>query len=1038
MKARFFALMALVLGLASCQTDMVDGVKVDANGEAAVTIQVGLPQEAATRANSALGAIDNGIDMSQYDIRFILAVYDKEGTLAKGPMVKYGDEPKASFTFRLVPGRKYQFVAWADFVDNNSNVDLQYYETDLHYDTSKFPVVSLKEGDAQNLNDESRDAYTQVVTVDDFSGASSIPQMVLTRPFAKLRVITTDMDQLYSNLESVTVDYTSKIYTSFNALSSAVVKDSMSDLSAKTVTYPENYNGYVYGEPANGEMTLFADYIFGGEDDKVHFTLDVADATGFPIPQVVFNTNIPVQRNYLTTIKGNVLTDANNITVTIEDDFTQPGIDVDMTEIETAEELAAALTANEENIYVILGNDIDLPISSLGQQTGGSGEYKLGGEDTKNITIDLNGFKLNITTTYWSVIGAKNDDARILIQDGTMTSSQTSGTWNSYDLCFTNCNYAFEGVAFEKAIALESAGKSFDLKNVTINETHDYYAMWISAKGQTVNIDGLTIESAGRGIKIDEQYVSAPAKVTLNVINAIFTTAKKAAIVVKSVAGAEINVENIDIANVAEDTEFAVWVDEDSKAYADKVSVTGAYVKVEGAESAVVSTADDLKSALESGKDVVAVAEGEYTFPSSSVKAGQTIICAEGTVFTGTSSLNINGATVIGATFQSGSNGLVANHSTINGTYKDCVFNGDLKYSKAGDTVVFENCVFNGPDYALHFDTAVANSHVILKGCEVNSEWRVAIGAAVSMFEAIDTKFNVAGFINLWGKAKFTNCAFNKPSYWICCMDTTEFTNCTCEGRALVANDILIEETVITIDGVTYEIVADGVMKVNEDYEISSKAGMFWFANEVNANGNAFAGKTVKLTADIDLNNEAWTPVGQTGATTFNGVFDGQNYTISNLNVDSSAQTGAYYSSGLFGWVESHTAGRGHIKNVKINGATIVGHHNCGALVGYITQETALVENCHVTGAAVTCTKANDDADGDKAGALIGNATVATPVKDCTAANSTVSAGRDAGQIIGAGKEANVTGCSATDVTVTANGTGTGANVRNEVIGRLL
>ena len=683
-------------------------------------------------------------------------------------------------------------------------------------------------------------------------------------------------------------------------------------------------------------------------------------------------------------------------------------------------------------------NDIEVPISTLGQMTGGSGEYKLGGEDTKNITIDLNGFKLNITTTYWSVIGAKNDDARILIQDGTMTSSQTSGTWNSYDLCFTNCNYAFEGVAFEKAIALESAGKSFDLKNVTINETHDYYAMWISAKGQTVNIDGLTIESAGRGIKIDEQYVSAPAKVTLNVINAIFTTAKKAAIVVKSVAGAEINVENIDIANVAEDTEFAVWVDEDSKAYADKVSVTGAYVKVEGAESAVVSTADDLKSALESGKDVVAVAEGEYTFPSSSVKAGQTIICAEGTVFTGTSSLNINGATVIGATFQSGSNGLVANHSTINGTYKDCVFNGDLKYSKAGDTVVFENCVFNGPDYALHFDTAVANSHVILKGCEVNSEWRVAIGAAVSMFEAIDTKFNVAGFINLWGKAKFTNCAFNKPSYWICCMDTTEFTNCTCEGRALVANDILIEETVITIDGVTYEIVADGVMKVNEDYEISSKAGMFWFANEVNANGNAFAGKTVKLTADIDLNNEAWTPVGQTGATTFNGVFDGQNYTISNLNVDSSAQTGAYYSSGLFGWVESHTAGRGHIKNVKINGATIVGHHNCGALVGYITQETALVENCHVTGAAVTCTKANDDADGDKAGALIGNATVATPVKDCTAANSTVSAGRDAGQIIGAGKEANVTGCSATDVTVTANGTGTGANVRNEVIGRLL
>ena len=234
-------------------------------------------------------------------------------------------------------------------------------------------------------------------------------------------------------------------------------------------------------------------------------------------------------------------------------------------------------------------------------------------------------------------------------------------------------------------------------------------------------------------------------------------------------------------------------------------------------------------------------------------------------------------------------------------------------------------------------------------------------------------------------------------------------------------------------------VVADGVLlKQDGAYYISNKAGMFWFANEVNVNKNAFNGEIVKLTANIDLNNEAWTPVGQTGATTFNGVFDGQNYTISNLNVNSAAQTGKHYSSGLFGWVESHTAGRGHIKNVKINGATIVGHHNCGALVGYITQETALVDNCHVTGATVSCTYANGDADGDKAGALIGNATVATPVKNCTAANSTVSAGRDAGQLIGAGKEANVTGCSATDVTVSANGTGTGANVRNEVIGRLL
>ncbi|MBR5198810.1 MAG: hypothetical protein IKW20_03165, partial [Bacteroidales bacterium] len=233
--------------------------------------------------------------------------------------------------------------------------------------------------------------------------------------------------------------------------------------------------------------------------------------------------------------------------------------------------------------------------------------------------------------------------------------------------------------------------------------------------------------------------------------------------------------------------------------------------------------------------------------------------------------------------------------------------------------------------------------------------------------------------------------------------------------------------------------VAEGVgMDAEGSYMIANATGMFWFANEVNVNKNSFSGKTVKLAADIDLANAVWTPVGQTGATTFNGVFDGQGKTISNLNVNSDAQTGEYYSSGLFGWVETHTDGNGQIKNVKINGATVVGHHNCGALVGYITEKNAIVENCHVSNATISCTYANGDADGDKAGALIGNATNATKVNGCSATDCTVSAGRDSGQLIGAAKADNVTDCSATNVTVSANGTGTGANIRNEVIGRLL
>ena len=1008
MKAKFLALAALVLGLASCQTDMVDGVKVDANGEAPVTLQVGLPAETRAATDSGIGAIGN-IDLAnEFDIRYILEVYDGAGNLAKERMVnREGESTETSFSLRLVPGRTYKFVVWADFIPQD-----QVGEADYHYSTSNLSQIGLY-GD-QKLNDESRDAYTGFVVVNDFKSSSSVP-LELTRPFAKLRVVTTDMNQLYSPLESATVAYTSKLYTQFNAIDAKVVETSLTDGINKTVVY-ENMS-YV----ESGDKTLFADYIFGGEDDRVMFTLDVTDATDFEIPQVVFNTNIPVQRNYLTTIKGNVLTDANDITVTIDSRF-EGNHDVNLVEIEDATTLAAALTANKENIYVILNNDIDLPISSLGQQTGGSGEYKLGGENTKNITIDLNGNKLNITTTYWSVLGAKNADALFTIKNGTMTSSQASGTWNSYDLCFANCNYNFENVTFDKAIALEAANKAYNLKNVSVTETHDYYAIWVSAKGQNITIDGLMIESAGRGIKIDEQYVNAPAKVTLNINNATFKTAKKAAIVVKSAAGAEINASNLNITEVAADNAFAVWVDENAAAYANLVTVNGAYVKVEGTQSAVVNNTNDLKSALDSNNVVVAVAAGEYTFPSTSVKAGQTIICEEGTVFTGTSSLNINGATVIGATFQSGSNNLVAYYSTINGTYKNCVFNGDLKFSKAGDTVVFENCVFNGPDYALHFDTAVANSHVILKGCEVNSEWRVAIGAAVSMFEAIDTKFNVDGFINLWGKAKFTNCAFNKPSYWICCMDTTEFTNCTCEDRALVADDIRIEETVITINGVTYEVVADGVMKVNGVYEISNAAGLTWFSDQLNNKQNTFAGKTVKVVNDIDMTGATYYggSIASYPSYCFKGTFDGGEKEISNLTI--SVENDIHGAAALIPTL----AGDGTtIKNVRLKDVNISSSHYAAGIWGYTTSDNCWISvtNCHVEGGTITGNICNGD-NADKVGGIGGIFYTGT-VSGCSVKDVTISGYRDTAGIVGwaADTRATIKNNTIENVTINVNNT---------------
>ena len=435
--------------------------------------------------------------------------------------------------------------------------------------------------------------------------------------------------------------------------------------------------------------------------------------------------------------------------------------------VATAEAMATALTANVENIAVVLANDIDLPITSLGTITGGSGEYKLGGENTKNITIDLNGKKLNITTTYWSALGAKNNDALFTIKNGSMTSTGNSaGTWNAWDLRFSNCNYAFEGVKFEKAVALDNVGKSTSMKKVTITDTHnvDTYGLWITAEGQTVTLEDCVIDmlpaTDGRGIKIDNQYVDTPEKVTLNVSKTTFKTEEKSAILVKSEAGAEINASELNIEAVAADQDFAVWVDDGAAAYADKVVVKGALVKVEGEALAAADTADELVAALESGKDVVltddvkiepAGMSNAYGTTGINVKNGQTI---DG----GGHILDIKGA---GGTWDSGistTGGLIKN-ITVTGSFRGIFVNHNSTHS---EKVVLENVIIDGTTYTISCDQGLN------QGLEAtNSTFKGWTSYAATL-----------------GNAKFTDCYFGKGNGYSYCRPyaPTEFVGCEFEA----------------------------------------------------------------------------------------------------------------------------------------------------------------------------------------------------------------------------------------------------------------
>ena len=132
-------------------------------------------------------------------------------------------------------------------------------------------------------------------------------------------------------------------------------------------------------------------------------------------------------------------------------------------------------------------------------------------------------------------------------------------------------------------------------------------------------------------------------------------------------------------------------------------------------------------------------------------------------------------------------------------------------------------------------------------------------------------------------------------------------------------------------------------------YTISTLAELESFRDDVN-NGNTYAGKYIKLTADIDLGNKSWTPIG-TSTNTFSGMFDGDNHTIKNLKIDWSTEwvSGGPNDNyaGLFGYMKGgNTAG---IKNVIVENADVTACLYVGVILGR-SYTGGIIENCHVKG----------------------------------------------------------------------------------------
>lgn len=185
----------------------------------------------------------------------------------------------------------------------------------------------------------------------------------------------------------------------------------------------------------------------------------------------------------------------------------------------------------------------------------------------------------------------------------------------------------------------------------------------------------------------------------------------------------------------------------------------------------------------------------------------------------------------------------------------------------------------------------------------------------------------------------------------------------------------------------------DGFDIKTNPYLIKDAEDLKLLAEKVNS-GEAYEGKHFKQTADIDLNNEPWTPIGTVinngkDAKPFKGTFDGDGYKITNLKV-----TGNSNNAGLFGYVDGAI-----IQNCNVTGE-VSGSSDVGGIVGNADGKTQIL-SCSFRGDVT----GEDSYIGGIAGSARGT------IKNCYALADVTASFVDAGGIAGYAYHVTIENC---------------------------
>ncbi len=166
-----------------------------------------------------------------------------------------------------------------------------------------------------------------------------------------------------------------------------------------------------------------------------------------------------------------------------------------------------------------------------------------------------------------------------------------------------------------------------------------------------------------------------------------------------------------------------------------------------------------------------------------------------------------------------------------------------------------------------------------------------------------------------------------------------------------------------------------------DPWKISTAEDLMNLAAIVNG-GESCAGKTVRLTKDVDLSSVcggdvSWEPIGRAWDITFDGVFDGDGHSITGLFISGSSDY-----AGLFGHVT------GTVRKLNVSGSVSGGNY-VGGIAGCCYGS---LENCSFSGTV---------SGGDYVGGAVGCAAKDSKIISCSSSASVGGFGTGIGGIVG-------------------------------------